>query len=194
MVGIKRKNPTNQQRRSLRMKGYDYSLEGAYFITLRTHQRLCLFGEVVNGEIVLNQYGSIAFQQWIRLGNRFKRADFSTFVIMPNHIHGIIFIVRGAGEEFRMDHVQISPLRPYIIPNVTHGSLGAIVRAYKASVTYRINALHGFTNPPVWQRNYYDHVIRNEKEYEKIWNYLETNPQNWIEDQLKTYPDLEHQS
>lgn len=168
----------------MRMRGYDYSLEGAYFVTIATDQRICLFGEVVNGEISLNPYGNIAFEQWIRLKQRFLPSDFSTFVILPNHIHRIIHIVRGAGDESIKIDVQIPPQRPYEYLHVTPGSLGAIVRAYKASVTYRINAIRGFTNPPVWQRNYYEHIIRNEQEYETIWNYIETNPETWMDDKL----------
>jgi putative transposase len=171
------------------MKGYDYSLAGAYFITVATYQRSCIFGEVVNGEVKLNQYGSVAFKKWIRLENRFKHSDFPTFIIMPNHIHAIICIVRGAGVEFENKFSGILPLRPYRIPISAPGSLGAIVRAYKASVTYRINALRGKTEPPIWQRNYYDHIIRNEKEYEDIWKYMEANPINWADDQLTPFPD-----
>lgn len=180
----------NRNRRSIRMKGYDYSLAGAYFVTIATYQRLCLFGEVANGDIQLNQFGGIAFDQWIRLEKRFLLSDHSTFVIMPSHIHGIVHIVRGAGEESQMAHDQIPPLRPYIIPNTVPGALGTIIRAYKASVTYRINAIRGFTYPPVWQRNYYEHVIRNEKEYEDIWNYIEANPMNWMDDSLNPNSSL----
>ena len=177
MDEIKKFKPLIQSRRSIRIKGYDYSLAGAYFVTIATYQRVCLFGKVVNGVILLNPYGSIAFEQWTRLGKRFRLSNFSTFVIMPNHIHGIINIDMGAGEESLKSHDQISPLRPSL-PNVASGSLGAIVRAYKASVTYRINVMRGFTYPPVWQRNYYDHIICNEKDYENIWNYIETNPRS----------------
>ncbi len=177
-------NPLIRRRHSTRMKGYDYSLAGAYFVTIATYQRICIFGEVFNSAIRLNPYGNIAFEQWIRLAKRFRQSDFSTFVIMPNHLHGIICIARGAGEESHTDDVQITPLRPYLVPNVIPGSLGAIVRAYKAAVTYRINAMRGFTNPPVWQRNYYDHIIRNEKDYESIWNYIESNPRKWMDDRL----------
>jgi putative transposase len=66
--------------------------------------------------------------------------------------------------------------------------LGVIVRAYKAAVTYRINAMLGFTDPPIWQRNYYDYIIRNDKDYEAVWNYIETNPRKWIDDRLNPYP------
>jgi REP-associated tyrosine transposase len=182
------KNSPNQHRRSTRMKGYDYSLAGAYFITVATYQRSIIFGEVVNGEVKLNQYGNVAFQQWIRLGKRFKDSNFPTFIIMPNHIHAVVCIVRGAGVEFNHEFSGNLPLRPYKIPITTPGSLGVIVRAYKASVTYRINALRGKTEPPIWQRNYYDHIVRNEKEYEHIWKHIETNPINCSGDHLTPFP------
>jgi putative transposase len=145
-----------------------------------------LFGKVDNGKVVLNTYGKIAFEQWIRLQQRFRPSDFPKFVIMPNHIHGLIHIVRGAGEDFIPASFGIPPQRPYDYPQVESGSLGAIVRAYKASVTYRINAIRGFTNPPIWQRNYHDHIIRNDQEYKSIWDYIEMNADTWMDDQL--YP------
>ena len=180
-------NPIKYKRHSSRMRGYDYSLEGAYFVTIASSQRLSLFGTADNGQIELNSYGKIAFEQWNRLQQRFFPSIFPIFAIMPNHIHGIIHIVRGAGEVSQVKHVQIPPQRPYDYPHVEPGSLGAIVRAYKASVTYRINAIRGFTNPPIWQRNYHDHIIRNEQEYQSIWDYIETNPETWIDDHLNPH-------
>ncbi len=177
-------NPLKYKRHSLRMKGYDYSLEGAYFVTIATYQHACLFAKVDNGKIVLNINGNIAFDQWIRLQQRFLPANSPKFVIMPNHIHGIIHIVRGAGEEFGHVTFGIPPQRPYDYSHVTSNSLGVIVRAYKASVTYRINAMRGYTTPPIWQRNYHDHIIRNEHDYQNIWNYIDTNPETWMDDQL----------
>jgi putative transposase len=106
-------NPKIHHRRSIRMRGYDYSLEGRYFVTITTFNRIHLFGEVVNGEIRLNAYGNIAHEQWIRLRKRFSPSDFEPFVIMPNHIHGIIHIARGAGEKFEHDSSGTPPQRPY---------------------------------------------------------------------------------
>lgn len=173
-----------KNRHSLRMKGYDYSLEGAYFVTIAAFQRVCLFGKIENGQIILNTYGEIAIDQWERLKQRFFPDEFTKFIFMPNHVHGIIHLVRGAGEESQVNQVQIPPQRPYDYPHVEPGSLDAIVRAYKSSVTYRINAIRGFIKPPVWQRNYYDHIIRNEREYQSIWNYVDSNSQTWSDDRF----------
>jgi len=177
-------NPVQRYRHTNRLKGYDYTLAEAYFVTIVTYQHLCLFGEIINGEVKLNPHGKIAFEQWKRLEKRFPLSDFSAFVIMPNHLHGIIYLSKGAGEGTQKNHDQISHLRPYIKLHVIPGSLGAIVRAYKASVSFRINLIRGLIDPPIWQRNYYDHIIRNEKEYENIWKYIEANSQKWDEDRF----------
>lgn len=176
----------HMHRQSYRMNGYDYSLEGAYFVTLVTYQRKCLFGDIMGSEITLSEYGKITLNQWLQLPKRFRGSDFSVFSIMPNHIHGIIAISRGAGEK-HVDHPsKIQPLRPYKSIHVLPGSLGAIVRAYKASVTFRINCLRGLANPPIWQRNYYDHIIRNEMDYDSIQKYIVANPSTWKDDELSS--------
>jgi putative transposase len=180
-------NPIKYKRHSSRMRGYDYSLEGAYFVTIATSQRLSLFGTADNGKIELNSYGKIAYEQWNRLQQRFFPSIFPIFAIMPNHVHGIIYIVRGAGEDFQHESSGIPPQRPYEHRQIASGPLGVVVRAYKASVTYRINAIRGFTKPPIWQRNYYDHIIRNKQEYQSIWDYIETNSETWIDDQLNPH-------
>jgi REP element-mobilizing transposase RayT len=186
------------------MKGYDYTLPGAYFVTLCARWRDCIFGDVVDGQVGLTLAGQVARDQWLQLARRFPQADFPAFVIMPNHVHGIVIIhdakLRGAGEESDHPGGDHPPLRPYDArphnvhpddghpdharPHVVPGSLGAIVRAYNAAVTWRIHASDGYSQVPVWQRNYYDHIIRNETELQKIWDYIDTNPAKWTSDQL----------
>jgi len=176
-------DPQKHHRRSIRLKGYDYSQPGAYFVTICTWRRDCLFGEVVNGIMRLSPAGKIVQEQWTRLGQRFPQADFSIFVVMPNHIHGIVVMHdtgRGAGGHLVDPSPGIPPLRPYVIP----GSLGAMLRAYKSAVAFRINALRGRAEPPVWQRNYYEHIVRNEAEWQRIVEYIQANPVRWAEDQL----------
>jgi putative transposase len=90
--------PASFHRRSIRLKGHDYAQPGAYFVTIVAYHRMLIFGEIVTGKISLNNYGTVVHQQWIYLQNRFKYADFPVYVIMPNHIHGIVHIRRGAGE------------------------------------------------------------------------------------------------
>jgi putative transposase len=172
-------DPQIHHRRSIRLKGYDYTLSGAYFITLVTWQREELFGNIVNAEMCLSEYGKIALEEWlktaeIRLNICINRDE---FVVMPNHIHGIIWIkakeVKKACEQFG------KPVQ---------GSIPTIIRAYKSAVTYRANALRDSRGNPIWQRNYYEHIIRDEPDFYRIWNYIDHNPQRWKEDQLHSFP------
>ena len=96
--------------------------------------------------------------------------------------------VRGAGEGSKVVHVQNPPQRPYVYPIVAAGSQGAIIRSYKASVSFRVNAMRGFTHPPIWQRNYYEHIIRDENEYSEIWKYIQENPGRWVDDSFFQFP------
>lgn len=177
------------KRRSLRLPNYDYSQPGAYFITICSWQRACLFGKVIDGIMHLNQIGGIARDQWLRLGLRFPHSDIYSYIIMPNHMHGIIVINSEISDTPEsLEGSTCTPLaqthcaRKHVSP----GSLGAIVRAYKASVSWYIHALGGFNRKPIWQRNYYEHIIRDEQELQTIHDYIETNPQTWEQDRLFT--------
>ena len=154
-------------RRSIRLKGYDYASAGAYYVTIVAWQRECLFGEVVNKEMVLNEFGKIADECWRAIPKHFPNVELGAYVIMPNHVHGIIDI-RANESLLTMKKVGdgrgAAMLRPYDEQdphriNVKPGSLGAIVRSYKSAVSYRINKEHNATG--IWQRNYYEHIIRN---------------------------------
>jgi len=167
---------------SLRLSGYDYSREGAYFITIVTHGRETLFGRVVNGEMVLNAFGRIVKLEWIKSSKIRKEVEIDPdeFVVMPNHIHGIIVInendpcCRGV----RPDAPTMPPHR------LSSKSLGSFVCGFKSSVTKQINTLRKTPGQPVWQRNYFDHIIRNEKDYYNISEYIELNPENWAHDDV----------
>ena len=168
-------DPQKHHRRSIRLKGYDYSSEGAYYVTIVTYQRDCLFGEILNKEMILNDFGKIADECWRTIPEHFSFVELGTHVIMPNHMHGII-VIHNTGRGAAM-------LRPYDDPhkiNVSPGSLGAIVRSYKSAVSYRINKLHNATG--IWQRNYYEHIIRDEKDLQNKSDYINANPFMWDED------------
>ncbi len=178
------------RRRSIRLKGYDYAQPGAYFVTIVTDQRREIFGQVVDSEMKLSPIGEIACQEWFRSAEIRKeiRLFDDEFVIMPNHIHGIIWIV-GADGVRPQDGV-----RPDVYPDVTNQgarraplqraprSLGSFIAGYKASVTCRAN--RELNTIKIWQRNYYEHIIQREAEFHKIWNYIENNPRQWHQDQL----------
>lgn len=164
------------------MQGYDYSQEGAYYVTICTQDRLCLFGEVVDGEMVLNEYGKIAEEEWLNTEKIRKNIKLGAFVIMPNHLHGII-VITGRGElhsPFLPQGECNSPLRG------PSNNIGAIVRGYKSSVTKQLKEIGGNDTPDgkIWQRNYYEHIVRNGNDYDRITQYILNNPMNWQQDKL----------
>ncbi len=160
-------NPDSHHRRSLRLKGYDYSQAGAYFVTICTHGKECLFGEVIGSEMEVNEIGQKVQAVWDGLPVHYPHVATDAFVVMPNHVHGVVVI--GAG------------LKP--APTKRHG-LFEIVRAFKTFSARRINESRETSGTPVWQRNYYEHVIRNDADYNRIAEYVANNPQRWTEDVL----------
>lgn len=182
-----------KRRRSIRLKGYDYSQPGAYFITVCTRNKECLFGEVINGEVILNEYGQCVEFTWKDLPNHNPNILLDAFIIMPNHVHGIVIIV-GAGSEpaqgTGLEPSGGSGTRPYKKP-----SLFEIVRQFKTFSARRINQLRNTPGVPVWQRNYYEHIIRSEYALNKIREYIINNPIRWELDienpqRKKDYKDM----
>ena len=166
-------------RRSIRLKGYDYTQPGAYFVTICTHGRKMLFGRVVDGEMQLNEFGEIVREEWFRSPDiRAEIELFPTeFVVMPNHIHGIVWIVEtdtDVGAHSR------APLRRDRAPlHRPPRSLGSFIAGFKSVVTKRINALRETPGARVWQRNYYERIIRDERALNAIRRYILTNPSRW---------------
>jgi len=148
---------------------------GAYFVTICTRERECLFGHVVYGEMRLNDAGEIARRCWEDIPDHFPLAELDAFVIMPNHVHGII-VVPGKGTACRaLTSEQFG--KPAV------GSVPTIVRSYKSSVTRHMNLLRGTTGTPLWLRNYYEHIVRSEAELMAIREYITSNPARWDEDE-----------
>jgi REP element-mobilizing transposase RayT len=157
---------TKYHRCSIRLKGYDYSQPGAYFVTICTQKKLHVFGEVVDGKIALNEIGKIAKSVWLDLPRHYFNIELDAFVTMPNHVHGIVFIV-GAG------------LKPAPTDVTKHHSLPEIVRGVKTFSSRRINEMRAIPGIPLWQRNYYEHIIRDENELNRIREYIINNPLQW---------------
>ena len=212
-------DPQKHHRRSIRLQGYDYSQAGAYYVTIVVHGRECLFGNVVNGVMRLNQFGQIVYRAWFDLPNHYPHVVLGAFCIMPNHAHAIIVLIDGRRggsitNDENLQTISISknapiandpethpyvptndvPLQtisisknapiannPETRPYVRH-PLSEIVRAFKSFSAKRINALRKTQGIPVWQRNYYEHIIRNDDEYNRIHLYIESNPAHWMED------------
>ena len=226
------------QRRSIRLKGYDYAHEGLYFITICCQDRICRFGAIENGEMMMNEYGMIAQNEWLKLPERFHHVEMDVFQIMPNHMHGIISLnippTVGAGftpaqntgqsrkntdqaqtnmgqpqtdighpqndmwhPQINMGHPQSDMWQPKTNlgqpPNDLRATarvaptVGDIVGAYKSLVAngcLEIFKSKNDTMGKLWQRNYYEHIIRNEQSYHAISQYIINNPAKWTDDKF----------
>ena len=196
-------NPQMHNRRSIRFKGYDYTQAGLYFITICCQNRACLFGEIENGKMMLNDAGAIANDCWLNIPNHFPNAILHEYVIMPNHVHGIIELVGANNHSPKTNHhspnvpvigdnraknvsvigdnraKNVSPLRS---PSKT---VGSVVRGFKIGVTkwMRQNTDTFY----IWQRNYWEHIIRDDKSHENISQYIINNPTKWNNDKLNPH-------
>lgn len=184
-------NPAIHHRRSIRLKDYDYAQEGFYFITICCQDRAQLFGEIVDGELILNECGEIANNCWLEIPNHFPNVGLHDYIIMPNHVHGIIEITFklniptvGANDIPTVGANDYSPLRSEnrLLPRSPSKTIGSIVRGFKIGVTKWMRQNTYIHN--VWQRNYFDHIIRDEQSYQRIANYIRNNPKNWNEDRF----------
>jgi len=225
-------DPEKHHRRSLRLAGYDYSRAGAYYVTVCARDRQCLFGEVIAGEMKMNEFGQMVFEEWFKTGEMRPHIQLDAFVVMPNHIHGILVLDDGGTLQLdrsfdrptpRRGTLHVPPLHvpplpyapvqptptgeqseqptPNMIPTIisdggtwqraptveqfgrpTPDSIPTIVRLFKSATTACINRARNQPRLPVWQRNYYEHIIRDEAEWASIREYIETNPARWSED------------
>jgi REP element-mobilizing transposase RayT len=230
-----RYSPERHHRRSIRLRGYDYTQTGGYFITIVAHERALLFGEIVNGAMRLNEYGQIVRDEWFRTAvvRPYVMLYPDEFVVMPNHIHGIIWIVGATrrvaptcgvaptdggvvptdgGVAPTDDGVaptdwivgatrRVAPTygiaptdggvapttHPSGRPTLKPHSIGSILAQFKSLTTKRINALRGTPGAAIWQRNYYEHIIRDERSLQQIRRYILENPQRWEQDSENPY-------
>ena len=180
-------------RRSIRLQDWDYTAAGAYFITICTQGHALLFGDVVGDTVRLNECGDTVWACWNQIPNHFPQAEMDACVVMPNHVHGIIVMTaRTPDMAVGTQYVGAQHAAPLHIapgsaplprrPGVQPGSLGAIVRSFKSATTQRINARRGVPGAPMWQRNYYEHIIRNDQSLQRIREYIKNNPARWAED------------
>lgn len=167
-------DPDKHHRRSIRLKSYDYSRAGAYFVTICIKDRECLFGEVIDGNMQLNDTGRAVQAEWVRLPERFQSVDLDDFVIMPNHLHCIIHVGAGLAPPGRgAENKGAASSAP---------TLGDILRAFKSISAIAVNRLLGRSGRSLWQRNYYEHIVRSENELACIREYIANNPAQWALD------------
>ncbi len=159
------------KRKNIRLKGFDYSGDGYYFVTVCTHNKENVFGEIVDGEMKLNSFGAFAQNELNKLPYHFCYTELDKYIIMPNHIHAIIIIVGNGLDHSENNKTERS--RPF-------PTIPKILGLYKSGVSRSIHLI----NPDikVWQKSYHDHVIRNMQDYQRIWEYINTNPLKWEED------------
>ena len=173
-------------RRSIRIKGYDYTQNGYYFITICAHERQCLFGEIVSNKknepvCKLHEYGQIAEAEWLKTGQIRSNVILHDFVIMPNHMHGILEIKNNDKNFITLREEQDQKnFEEFGKPTVN--SLPTIIRGYKSSVTKQIRLFEKSLQTPIWQRNYYENIIRDEGSYLRISEYIQTNAIKWKND------------
>ena len=173
---MKKYNATKHHRRSIRLDGYDYTQPGPYFVTLCVNLGECLLGQLVGGVMRLSVPGQIAAKSWVWLEVQYPYAILDTWVVMPNHLHGIIGIGGAVGR-------GASRCTPTLIPLLTKPKpLGSLIGAFKTVSTKHINRFRGTPGERFWQRNYYEHIIRNERELTAIRQYIRDNPTHWVED------------
>ena len=183
------------QRRATRLRDYDYSQPGAYFVTICVQHRKCLFGTIIDGKMQLNEIGQIVVECWKRIPQHFPSVELGESVIMPNHMHGIIAwgITETRTPHPRENHNRrgevTSPdnTNPNRRGEVTSPALGKVIAYFKYQSTKHINQHRNMAGTRVWQRNYHDHIIRDDPDLQRLRQYMQNNPMKWELDQL--HPD-----
>lgn len=168
---------THPDRHSSRLKGFDYTQAGGYFVTICTSGWVHLFGEIKNSEMVINDLGHIVQQTWQTLPDHYDGIELDEYVVMPNHFHGIVFI---NGVVMTKTNLVGAGLKPAPTKKI-HG-LPELIRAFKTFSAREINQIRGNPGFPVWQRGYHDRIIRNNKELDRVREYIRTNPVNFGDD------------
>ena len=204
-------NSNIHHRKSIRLKGYDYSQAGLYFITICVQDRKCLFGKIENGEMILNDAGIMVENEWLKIPDRFTNVHLHEYVVMPNHFHAIMEIAVGATlvvaqhDENEIGQPQgVAPTdiihemadneneigQPQGIAPTKPKTVGDMVGAFQSIAT--VEYIRGVKqlgwqpfNRKLWQRNYWEHIIRDEQSYQRISTYIINNPKNWDDDSLK---------
>lgn len=171
------------------MPGFDYSLPGAYFVTVCADRRKCLFGEIVLNEMKVSEFGAIVNECWMEIPRHFANVQLAAHVVMPNHLHGLLAIdetIRTRERRVAQDRAQHAAPLPADVAGkrreIVAGSLPAIIRSFKAASTKRVRDVLGKPGFVLWQRNYYDSVLRHAKEFRNAQRYIIENPLKWYAD------------
>ncbi len=175
------RKPSLPSRRSIRLQGYDYGQSGAYFVTICAYQKSRLFGRIGDGKMAVNDLGLIVANCWLQISQARPNIELDAFVLMPSHLHGILLI----SDQDSVDYVAKTKRSANASGgNLADASLGVIIGQFKRAVTIRSKLLAQPPEQPIWQRNYYEHIIRNETSLNDIREYIVENPAKWHEDSL----------
>lgn len=174
-------SPSLPSRHSVRLQGYDYRQSGAYFVTICTYQQACLFGSIRGGKMAANELGLIATECWLQISQVRPNIELDAFVVMPNHLHGILYIF---DKETASDSILPTGPAKSSEGKLESDSLGVIIGQFKRAVTIRSKLLVRSPPQPIWQRSYYEHIIRNERSLDDIRRYIVENPAKWSDDSL----------
>ncbi len=183
LLAVENKVVSGKRRKQLRLKEYDYSQAGAYFVTICTYHREMKLGKISEGVMILSPIGEIAKRCWKEIPNHFPSVVADVFVVMPNHIHGIIvmlgdtFPVGARSPRPQQTTNRATERRPY-----KKTTLGNVVGYFKYQSTKRISEIRNTSGTKIWQRNYFDHIIRDEQSFNRICEYILTNPERWTFD------------
>lgn len=173
---------------SSRLQNWDYGANGAYFITICTQNRECYFGDIIDSKLEASELGILAEKYWLDIPKHFPYVELGNFVIMPNHVHGILIIDKNASVSAEMRLIASLPETIYKTGGFSgnknpmlHDNISKIIRWYKGRCSFEMKKIHADFG---WQSRFHDHIIRNEKSFETIQNYIENNPLNWNKDKF----------
>jgi putative transposase len=171
-----------RRRSPLRLRGFDYAQPGAYFVTVCAHRGETLFGVVVDGVMRLSAEGEIVEETWLRLPDHYSNVEIDSCGVMPNHVHGVVILCGRVGAGFKPAPTSCEESLPVEAVG-RHHSLSEIVRGFKTFSARGINNLRGRRGAPVWQRGFYEHVLRDEEDLDRVRRYIEANPIRWAGDE-----------
>jgi len=161
-----RYDPAIHHRRSIRLRGYDYTQSGAYFVTISTYRYAHIFGTVAGDTMRINAYGQIVTEDWCWLADQYAFVELDACIVMPHHVHGIVVISETEGGS-RTARTK---------------SLGRLIGAFKTVSTKHVNEWRETPGAALWHRNYYEHIIRNDADLDRVREYIAMNPARWLED------------
>ena len=174
-LNLNKMKRTHKNRKSLRLPNYNYSQNGAYFITICIKNKECLLGDICDREFIANSFGRIVMDIWYSLSIRYKQIELDEFIVMPNHVHGIIKIDNAEiVHELSLSHQNTKQRRKMLLPKA--------IGYFKMNSAKKINEIRQTKGIPLWQKNYYEHIIRNEQSLHNIRQYIINNPTRWSED------------